>query len=205
MNTKDLVKLIDTLVEKKFNAKVKQTIKEEVASQVNKVMGNMLVEMIKDYKNPNPTVITSTGRKDYIGKEIQSPIQTSNPKLNTALNETIRNSKPLQRTTSLVDLIDGGFDRVGASGEAFDEVQGQAPEPRVRIAPEDGANMQFLKSMINEGTTTGVQTSVLGTDAVPDVLQGVFKKDFRAVMRKMDEQKKMGTMGMIDPRSVLSG
>lgn len=192
MNTKDLVKVIDALVEKRLNAKVKQLIREEVSSQVNKVMSTMLVEMMKESKKP--TIVESS-------PQASSPIQTKNPKLNSALAETIRDFKPLQKTGNLVDLLDGGFDKIGDIGEAYEEPV-SADQPKVNIEP-DGTNIGFLKSVVTEGTTTGQQQSVLGTDAVPDILKGVFKKDFRAVMRKMDEQKKNGTMGMIDPRSVL--
>ena len=36
-------------------------------------------------------------------------------------------------------------------------------------------------------------------------LKKVFKKDFRAVMKKIDEQKKNGGGGYIDPSKVLAG
>ena len=195
MNAKDLVKLIDTLVEKKLNAKIKQLIKEEVSSQVTKVMGTMLVEMVK---NSNAAVINEAPQAPV------SPIQTKNAKLNSALNETVRTFQPA-RANNLAELMGGDFEKVGGSGDLGIEDPIVPNQPRVVIKESDGANMAFLKGMINEGTTTGQQVSVLGTDAVPDVLQSVFKKDFRAVMRKMDEQKKTGTMGMIDPRSVLGG
>lgn len=193
MNAKDLIKLIDTLVEKKLTIKVKQIIKEEVSSQVNKVMGTMLVEMIKESK------------KSTVVKEVLpaiNPIQTRNPRLNSALAETIRDFKPLQKTGNLAELLDGGFDKIGESGEIYTDVE----QPRVsqQVTVPDGTNIGFLKSVISEGATTGQQHSVLGTDAVPDVLKGVFKKDFRAVMRKIDEQKKSGTQGLINPMNIFS-
>ena len=50
------------------------------------------------------------------------------------------------------------------------------------------------------------QKSVLDSgNEIPDALKSVFKKDFRAVMKKMDEQKKTGAGGFIDPSKVISG
>lgn len=193
MNAKDLVKLIDKLVEKKLDSKIRQLIKEEVSSQVNATIGKMLVESLRG----GP----STSKREYVEEEtpLHSPINTNNPKLNNVLAETARNFRPLKKEvgTSLAELLDGGFDKVGGEEEVYTK-----PQPVVN----DGTNIGFMKSIVSEGVTTGTpQQSVLGTEAVPDVLKGVFKKDFRAVMKKMDEQKKFGNSGLINPMNVLSG
>lgn len=199
MKSEQLVNLIDKLVEKKLNARVRQIIKEEVSSEINKAMGKVLVEMVKEVKR---TPITEDIHREEI--PLRSPINTNNPKLNSVLAETAKNFKPLQKTFdsggSLAELMDGGFDKIG---------EGEDPsysESRPKRVESDGTNVGFLKSIVSEGVTNGGPThSVLGTDAIPDTLKNVFKKDFRAVMRKIDEQKKNGSMGMINPRNVLSG
>lgn len=193
MKAQDLVKLIDKLVEKKVDSKIRQLIKEEVASQVNTTMGKMLVEVMKD------------SRKLSVKEEapIESPINTNNPRLNSVLAETARSFRPAQREGrgSLAELLDGGFDKIGGEVEpAYEDAIPQKQEI------SDGSNMGFLKQIVSEGVSTGqVQQSVLGTNAVPDVLKNVFKKDFRSVIRKMDEQKKNGSPGLINPMNLLSG
>ena len=192
MKAEQLVKLIDTLVEKKLNAKVKQLIREEVSSQVNKVMGHMLVEMM------------SRGKTVPVHEEpMESPINTKNPKLNQVLAETARRSKPLPRTNQLVELLGGDFDKIG--GEVEESYSINSPNVSADPVEPDGTNIGFLKSMISEGTTTGQVQSVLGTDAVPDVLKGVFFGKARDVVRKMNEQKKHGTQGLISPAGLFSG
>ncbi len=198
MNASDLVKLIDKLVEKKLNAKVQGLIREAVSEEVSKAMGKVLVEMVKEIKKPTITEERHTEKEELP----TTSINTNNPKLNAVLAETAKNFKPLRKEVSgqLAELMDGGFDKVGTEEAAY-ENEVSVPKPNLN----DGTNVGFLKQIVSEGTTTGQQTSVLGTEAVPDVLKGVFKKDFRAVMRKMDEQKKFGGGGLIDPRTVLSG
>jgi len=199
MKAQDLVKMIDKLVERKMN-KVRQQIREEVSSEINKAMGKILVEVLKESRRPSKPI------EDVEPIPTVTPIHTNNPRLNSVLAETARNFRPLQKTmnsgTSLVELLDGGFDKVGNENEVVYEEQGQTPNPVI----SDGTNMGFLKQIVSGGATTGTpQQSVLGTSAVPDVLKSVFKKDFRAILRKIDEQKKTGSGGFINPSSILSG
>lgn len=202
MKADQLVKLIDKLVEKKLNTTIRQLIREEISAEVNKAMGRVLVEMVKEVKK-SPTIT------EEIYVEEQRPItqiNTKNSKLNSVLAETAKNFKPLQRTADsgmLAELLDGGFDKIGMD-EEVSYSQLSSPTPRSKMIEPDGTNVGFLKSIVSEGTTTGQQQSVLGTNAIPDNLKSVFKKDFRAVLKKMDEQKKYGTSGMIDPRTLLS-
>lgn len=199
MKAEDLVRLIDKLVEKKLNTKVQGLIREAVAEEVSKAMGKVLVEMVKEIKKPTIT------EEVHTEKESSTPINTNNPKLNAVLADTARNFRPLKKELGgqIAELMDGGFDKIGQDQDPSYTEPDQPNQPRVVVS--DGTNLGFLKQVVSEGVTTGQQQSVLGTDVVPDVLKGVFKKDFRAVIRKMDEQKKFGSSGMIDPRSVLSG
>ena len=138
--------------------------------------------------------------------QIESPIYTKNPKLNSVLTETARTSQPLKKTGNLAELLDGGFDKIGGEVEEIytnsSNTINSQPSQEIK---SDGTNISFLKSMINEGVTTGQQHSVLGTDAVPDVLKGIFNKNFRSIMKKIDETKKTGGQGLINPNSVISG
>lgn len=194
MKAEQLVKLIDTLVEKKLNAKVKQLIREEVSSQVNKVMGQMLVEMISKRKSA-----------PVVEAPLETPINTRDPKLNRVLAETARYSRPLPKATQLAEIMGGDFDKIGDVEEAYNGVAGSAAPAVHRNVEPDGTNIGFLRSMVSEGTTTGQVQSVLGTDAVPDVLKGVFFGKARDVVRKMNEQKKNGSQGLISPAGLFSG
>ena len=68
-----------------------------------------------------------------------------------------------------------------------------------RITLKDASSkVQFLKDLVGE--SVGPSTpSITDNAAVPVELKKVFKKDFRALMRKMDEVKKHGGSGMILP------
>ncbi len=165
---------------------IREEVKKVVAEEVNKAMGKVLVEMVREIKETPKRVVNesiSTVQKQTNTTQA-AIIKTNNPKLNNVLAETARNFTPLQKSgTSMVDLMDGGFEQVG-QGESVG-----IEEPKT--------NMAFLKQIVSQ--TPVVQTpSVLDSNnpAVPEALQNVFKKDFRAVMKKIDEQKKFGGGGM---------
>jgi len=66
--------------------------------------------------------------------------------------------------------------------------------------------MEFLKQMVGSSEQEISRPSVLDSSAeIPASLKNVFKKDFRAVMKKIDEQKKGLGGGYIDTTKVLSG
>lgn len=176
---------------------VRQEVKKIVAEEVSKAMGKVLVEMVKEIKSNNPSPIVEEVEEEVPSKA--AILQTKNPKLNAVLAETARHFKPLQNTTDmsvgLADLMDGGFDKIGRG-----ETVGVEP-PATKI--------DFLKQMV--GTRGRLlessQPSALdGGSEVPDSLKKVFKKDFRAIMKKMDEQKKgMSSGGYIDTTKLLAG
>jgi len=169
---------------------IREEVKKVVADEVNKAMGKVLVEMVKEIKanNNSPTIVEEV--------EHSTIINTKNPKLNSVLAETTRHFKPLPKTadmvTGLAELMDGGFDKVG---------QGED----IGIKEKPSSNMEFLKQMVAQSPQPMNQPSVLdGGSGIPDALKKVFKKDFRAIMKKIDEQKNGGG-GYIDPSKVLSG
>ena len=182
---------------------LRKLIKEEVAAEVSKAMGKILVEMVKEIKlNDRPTIVSE--RKDYIGTEVEEEItptapilHTHNPKLNGVLAETAHNFRPNARTADdaalgLAALMEGGFDKIGQN----ESVGVESPPTK----------LDFLKQMVGaSGPSVMNQPSALdGGIEVPDALKKVFKKDFRAVMKRMDEQKN-GTAsgGYIDPSKVI--
>jgi hypothetical protein len=172
---------------------VRQEVKKIVAEEVSKAMGKVLVEMVKEIKSNNPSPIVEEV------EEIPSRaavLQTKNPKLNAVLAETARHFKPLQNTpdmsVGLTDLMEGGFDKIGRGESAGVE----APATKI----------DFLKQMVGSPLMESSQPSALdGGAEVPDALKKVFKKDFRAIMKRIDEQKKNGSGGYIDATRLLTG
>jgi len=172
---------------------IRKIIKEEVSAEVNRAMGKMLVEMVKEIK--------LSDRTSTIMEESELPtdvpvLKTNNPKLNNALTETFNRFKSNQKTADaaafgLAALMEGGFDKIGQNES-------------VGVEPPS-TKLDFLKQMVNMGPSSMNQPSALdGGAEVPDVLKKVFKKDFRAVMKRIDEQKNGTAMGgYIDPSKVI--
>jgi hypothetical protein len=180
---------IDEL-KKAIRGLIREEVKKIVAEEVNKAMGKILVEVLKEVKSSNSS-------PDIVEEELTpTPIHTNNPKLNSVLAETARNFKPLPKTadmsTGFAAMMEGDFEKIG-KGETT-----HIGEPATK--------MDFLKQMVSQTPTVSNQPSALdGGSEVPDILKKVFKKDFRAVMKKIDEQKKNGGGGYIDPSKVLAG
>lgn len=177
---------------------IRAEVKKAVAEEVSKAMGKVLVEMVKEIKTNNPTprlVQESVEVEEEEGLTPDAPVlKTNNPKLNSVLAETARRFKPLPRTAEMsagfAELMDGGFDKIG-QGEDIGIKQ-------------PATNLDFLKQMVSQSPQVVSQPSALdGGSEVPDALKKVFKKDFRAIMKKMDEQKKSGGGGYIDPSRLM--
>jgi hypothetical protein len=193
-------------LKKAIRGLIRAEVKKAVSEEVSRAMGKVLVEMVKEIKSNNPTPTIVSERKDAVGQDIEyepetseMPIlKTNNPKLNTVLAETARHFTPLPKTaemsTGLMAMMEGDFEKIGKSDTA------------VESAPV--TKLDFLKQMVGpSGPAVMNQPSALdGGSEVPDILKKVFKKDFRAVMKRMDEQKKgLAPGGYIDPTKVLSG
>jgi hypothetical protein len=145
---------------------IQRMVKEEVAAEVSKAMGKVLVEMVKEIKN-SPSTQTITEETPDV-----PVLKTNNPRLNGVLAETARNYKPLPRTndgSSLVELMEGGFEKIGKH-EKVDVGQPQT-------------KMDFLKQMVNESAPPA-QMSVLDVapEELPAGLQNLFKKDFKSIL-----------------------
>jgi hypothetical protein len=169
---------------------IREEVKKAVSEEVSKAMGKVLVEMVKEIKSNNPSTIVEEVEES---SEPAAILQTRNPKLNSVLAETARNFKPLKKTTDSTGLVElmGGFDKIG-KGE--------------NIGIEQPATkLDFLKQMVGTTTTEDQPSALDGGAEVPDALKKVFKKDFRAVMKRIDEQKKNGGGGYIDTTKLLTG
>ena len=166
---------------------VREEVKKAVAEEVSKAMGKVLVEMVKEIKSNNSSTIVEESTEEPV------VLQTKNPKLNSVLAETARNFKPLKKTadsTGLVELM-GDFEKIGK-------------EENVGVEPP-ATKLDFLKQMVSQSPVESQPSALDGGANVPDVLKKVFKKDFRAVMKRIDEQKKNGGGGYIDTSKLLAG
>lgn len=189
MKVDDLKKAIRLLV--------REEVKKAVAEEVSKAMGKVLVEMVREIKSSDKRTITET-----IEEEPPVVIHTKNPKLNSVLAETARYSKPLARTDNLAEIMGGDFEKVGNVNENYSD---ESSTRNVPIFDKSSKNMDFVKQLVGDSPMIPQTRSVLDSAEVPDVLKGVFKKDFRSVMKKIDETKKSGGSGLINPSQVLSG
>jgi hypothetical protein len=179
---------------------LKKVIRQLVREEVNKAMGKVLVELIKEVKSPTSSIIPHT-QEDTVDSIMNEPaeerplaaiIKTSNPKLASVLAETARNFKPnpksLEGGSSLVSLM-GQFGKIGKS----ESLGISAPQSR----------LDYLKEVVT--ATPDMPSALDGGSEVPDILKKVFKTDFRKLMKKIDETKKTGGSGLINPSQVLSG
>jgi hypothetical protein len=178
---------------------VRTEVRKAVAEEVSKAMGKVLVEMVKEIKAND-----SSKNKEIVEESTENtpPIYTKSPKLNSVLAETARGYKPLPKieneSTNLASLMGGDFEKIGQGEEAVTKVDNQGPTTK----------LDFLKQMVGaSGPAIMNQPSALdGGTEVPDMLKKVFKKDFRAIMRRIDEQKKgLSPGGYIDPSKVIAG
>jgi hypothetical protein len=180
---------------------IREEVKKAVAEEVSKAMGKVLVEMVKEIKtNDKPRQIA-----EAVKEPLEEIIHTKNPRLNSVLAETARYSRPLQRTdltANLAELMDGGFEKIGQTEDASYQEPEQRPVPTFDKASK---NMDFLKQMVGNSPLVPQQRSVLDSGAVPDVLKGVFNKDFRSTMKKINEVAKTGGSGLISASQIVGG
>jgi hypothetical protein len=168
---------------------LRQMIREEVTQQVNKALGKILVEVMRETRKP---VIT-----EEVAPEPERPVRslsTGNEALDSVLAETAKTHTHLpsgDEGVSLVSLMNEGFEKIGQDERA---VTTNAPTTKI----------EFLKQMVAESAPPP-QRSVTEGAEVPDMLKKVFKKDFRAVMKAMDRQKKEGNSGLFAGKVQMGG
>jgi len=169
---------------------IRKMVKEEVSSEINKAMGKILVEMVKEVKR-TPTPPATEEMEEEEEETTNMPVlQTNNPRLNGVLAETARHYRPLPKVESgesLVSLMEGGFEKIG--------------KHEVVEAGTPATKMDFLKQMVNESVRE-VPSALDANAPVPDALKKIFKRDFRAILKK---SKEGAGGGFFNPSAVLSG
>lgn len=195
MNTKDLAKLIKMTVQ----AEVKRTVRELVKEEVTKAMGSVIAELILSKGDIISEVAEKSTPKVEPQREVvhesRTPvaIKTGNSKLDAILQETAmtHNGIPREESVEYSDLV-GRFDKIGQNQPAAAD---SVSHPETKL--------EFLKQMTGHTPgAAGAPPSIIEVPgAVPDVLKGVFKKDYSKILKKMDDVKKNGG-GNINPGMV---
>ena len=168
---------------------LRQMICEEVTEQVNKALSKILVEVMRENRKP---VIT-----EEVAPELERSVRTistGNTALDSVLAETAKNPRVIPNENvgvSLVSLMNEGFEKIGQNEEAV-----TTDIPTTKIG--------FLKQLVSESAPP-VQRSVTEGVEVPEMLKKVFKKDFRAIMKAMDRQKKEGNSGLFAGKVQMGG
>jgi len=154
---------------------IHRLVKEEVANEVSKAMGKVLVEMVKEIKKPTSTPV--------LRERVETPVpamatpKTNNARLNSALEDSAKRYKPAPRQGgSLVELMDGGFDKIGK----HENIPTGQPATK----------MDFLRQIVNESASPELP-SVLDApvEELPPSLQNIFKKDFRSIVALSKEKR----------------
>lgn len=180
MKPTDLIKVIRKLI--------KEEVQKTVAEEVNKSMAKILAEIINN-KTANNELLSSNNtvspQKTY----------TKNPKLNEALNQTMvelsqgKTSKKITENVSSRLSLTEAFDKIDSHSDIVRPDNGE-------VVLDTSSTINMLKSVVST-EPVGQQVSVLDT---PNPLSSVFKKDFRKIMKKIDEKKASGGSGLFAGR-----
>lgn len=179
---------------------LKQILQKLIAEEVSKQLPKILFEMLERQKpviterqeqrvqQPTTGYNTEQLLTENVVTRREPKRYVKDPILNKILNETTPGLPQTMHGSSLVELQES-FGKIGANEEIYQ--QSRPPEPTY-IAPH-------LENMPVQSYTDSPN--------VPDVLKNVFKKDFRQLMKKVDEKKKMGAVGsnagnIFDPASL---
>ena len=172
---------------------IREEVKKTVTEEVNKVMGRVLVEMIREIKsNKSSHELIKESSEENSSENERGVINTKNPKLNSVLNEMSRNLKPPRSMSNSINNLTelmGGFEKIGGKENT--------------AVDQPPTKMEFLKEMIGQSPSVQQPSVLDGGSDVPDILKKVFKKDFRPLMKKIDEQKTGA--GHMNTRNVLGG
>lgn len=157
---------------------IRQEVKSIIQEEINKAMGKVLVEMVREIKTApvNKEIIENS---DNNSKFPLTEIKTNNPKLSEALNETaksIRNSPRSSNINSLVSMMDGEFEKIGGQED-------------INLYEEPTSNIGFVKKIISENVSSNVNPSVLDSkENLPEHLQNLFSgKNLGKILKKSQE------------------
>jgi hypothetical protein len=175
-----------------IRAIVRKEAKSIIQEEVSKAMGKVLVEMVKEIKNPiQPKPLVNEAVEEEFQEEPEvATIKTNNPLLSSALADTAKRFRgmPRSNTGPLVELAEG-FEKVGVGDTGIEEPM---------------TNMNFMKQMIAENTAVGpTPQSVLDCkEELPDHLAKLFSgknlgNRFKKVKESAGSAINNGQVGMI--------
>lgn len=165
---------------------IREIVENEVPKYVNKAVISILYEAVKNQKcdrkaNIQKPSSNSNPSNNNINRHSIKKKYTNNEVLNDILNETVSD---LPKTEPLVSI---------------DESISHKKENQPNSMPVNN-RLDFLKSIITESSVPE-QTSVMDNiNSIPPDLKKVFNRDFRSVMKAIDEKKKTG----INPTRLIS-
>lgn len=179
---------------------IREEVRKEVSDQVNKSMARILAEMISSNKNTTRVnldeQVTSINNNQPVNNNKKF---VSNPALNEALNMTM--NKIVREENNKVNghpgnsnLQIGLEEPMGYIGRNLDSgIVNNKHEPQMKIDMA-GGNINMLKSIVSAPVQAPPSVTEM-PGVVPDSLKKIFNKDYRAVMKAVDEKKRGGSMG----------
>jgi hypothetical protein len=181
----------------KFKNAIKKLIKEEVDVQVNKKIEAFLSEMVKGKniqlvfggESAAPLIkpfVATPPKASAVNIHEKKKIYTKNAILNDILNETI-NDLPVD------PVVEHSENPPVPNGTLKEESNNN----KKMLLGNGGSKLDFLKSIISESAPVSPRpTSITETSNVSPELKKVFNKNFRDIMKAIDEKKKNGVFGM---------
>jgi hypothetical protein len=172
MNANEFKRIIKQLV--------KEEVQREVADQVNKSMVRLLGEVLNNrtvIPPPQTQQITEVKKEPVQVKQTVKKKYVNNPMLNDILNQTAEA---------------GGLPSNGPSVSLDEPLQSSINSQPVY---DNNTKIGMLRNMMAQSpapTSTPSITEIPG--AVPESLKEVFNRDFRAIMKAVDQKKKQGVM-----------
>jgi hypothetical protein len=173
-----------------FRQILRQMIREEarkiVVEEVNKSMAHVLAEVLNSRRTPAATknVVTDSA----VEEPLQRKHYTKDERLNEVLNSTVSDLRSRDRVAGIADpsvSLSDMFEKIDSNEEAVTPTESE-------IKYDTSTKIGMLKSIVSQEPVMQ-QRSVL--DTPNPVLQSVFKKDFRTLMKKIDEKQKKGGGG----------
>lgn len=176
MKAEDLIKVLRKMI--------KEEVQKAVAQEVNKSMAHILAEVIgsRDHNRQlnERTELTEARVPDSRPQRNFA----KDKRLNDVLNATVPDLSSRETSGPKVSLTDM-FNKIDSN----EDVVTAPVEQKIDMS----SRMNMIKSIVTPGPVAQ-QTSVLDI-AASTPLAGVFKKDFRTMMKKIDKVQKNGGGG----------
>ena len=179
MKKQELIKIIETVVRKEVKKQMNEIfIREENSSQLTELVSKPLTE--KEFKEPI--------RKQYKTKPKKEVHYTSNTALNKVLNETAGG----------VPQSEGGGPQVGGYEEYPTLGDGTFDSSKINDvlagSPSGVPTTEAAKQKKRDiGAVQTIKNARVNVDQVPDHVQDALTKDYRGLMKAIDQKKGGGT------------